>query len=80
MTHTILRLRDMRAKYPRARSSIYRDINDGLMVPPISLGARCVGFPAYEVDAIIAARIAGRSDDDIRRLVARLIADRRSAA
>lgn len=80
MKYTILRLRDLRARYPRGRSSVYRDIDDGVMVPPVSLGARCVGWPAHELDAIIAARIAGQSDDEIRRLVVRLVAERQRVA
>jgi prophage regulatory protein len=80
MCYSILRAHDMRARYPRARSTIYRDINAGVMVPPISLGAHCVGWPAHEIDAILAARIAGHGDDDIRRLVVRLVAERQRAA
>ena len=38
----------------------------------MSLGARAVGWPAGEVSAVNAARIAGKSDDDIRALVASL--------
>lgn len=75
-THTILRLREVRARYPRSRSSIYRDIATGTMTPPVSIGRRCAAWPAREVDAIIAARIAGATEDDIRALVAQLVADR----
>lgn len=80
MNYAILRLHELRARYPRGRSSIYRDIENGVMVPPVSLGARCVGWPSIELDAIIAARIAGQGDDEVRRLVSRLITERAKMA
>ena len=76
----LLRMQQLRARYPRGRSTIYMDIAAGLMTPPVALGARCVGWPAREVDQIIAARVAGATDDQIRELVARLIAERRLPA
>lgn len=72
----LLRLREVCARTGRARSSLYRDIDTGVMVPPIQIGARGVGVPEHEVDAIIGARIAGVSDDEIRALVLRLVAER----
>lgn len=80
MTEIILRMNSLRQRYPRGRSTIYTDIADGLMVPPVALGARCAGWPAQEIDQIITARVAGASDQDIRRLVARLVAERRRPA
>jgi prophage regulatory protein len=43
----------------------------------VSLGPRAVGWHAAEVAALNAARIAGRTDDEIRALVAHLEAARR---
>lgn len=40
------------------------------------LGQRSSGWPDYEVAAIIDARIAGKSEKEIRELVTRLIAAR----
>ncbi|MFO1213680.1 MAG: hypothetical protein U1E72_03615 [Burkholderiaceae bacterium] len=42
--------------------------------------ARAVGWPAREVAAINAARIAGKPDDDIRKPVQRLQAARSEGA
>jgi prophage regulatory protein len=50
------------------------------MTTPVKLGGRAVGWPEYEVEAILMARIAGKSDDEIRTLVAKLEADRRLEA
>ena len=44
----------------------------------MSLGARAVGWPSDEVDAINSARIAGKTDEEIRTLVAKLEDDRKA--
>lgn len=61
-------------------STLYAKISNGLFPPGISLGAKSVGWPESEVAAINAARIAGKSDDEIRRLVTDLVAQRKYAA
>ena len=76
---TILRRKQVQALTGYARSTIYLRISQGLFVRPVSLGARAVGFPASDVAALNAARIAGRSDMQIRELVTRLEAARVSA-
>lgn len=63
-----------------SRSTIYLRIAQGLWPKPVSLGPRAVGWPAREVTAINAARIAGSSDDELRALVASLESGRRIAA
>jgi prophage regulatory protein len=73
---TILRRKQVEALTGYSRSTIYLRISQGLFVRPVSLGARAVGFPAGEVDALNAARIAGRSEAQIRALVAALEAAR----
>ena len=73
---TILRRKQVEAAIGGSRSTIYLRISQGLFTKPVSLGARAVGWPAREVAAINAARIAGRSEDDIRKLVLRLQAAR----
>jgi prophage regulatory protein len=79
MMQTILRLPAVKAESGYGRSTIYLRINEGLWPKPVRLGARAVGWPAGEVAAINAARIAGKSDDEIRALVAKLQAARSSA-
>lgn len=59
-----------------ARSTIYKNIHAGLMVPPVRIGENSVAFPEYEITAINAARIAGKTDAEIRQLVSKLVADR----
>ena len=75
---TILRLPGVKAETGYSRSTIYLRISQGLCTRPISLGARAVGWPASEVAAINAARIAGKADSEIRDLVAKLEASRKA--
>jgi prophage regulatory protein len=59
------------------RSTLYDKIKRGLFVPPVKIGARSSGFPQHEVNAINAARISGKSDDQIRKLVRELVEARK---
>jgi prophage regulatory protein len=54
-------------------------VSQGLWTKPVSLGARAVGWPSDEVEAINAARIAGNTDGEIRILVAKMEAARKWA-
>lgn len=80
MLQTILRLPAVKSESGHSRSTIYLHISQGLWPKPISLGARSVGWPACEVAALNRARIAGKSDVEIRALVAKLEAARKAAA
>lgn len=80
MTHTIRRLPAVKSESGLSRSTIYLRITQGLWTKPVSLGARAVGWPSSEVAAINAARIAGKSDDEIRALIVKLEAARKTAA
>ena len=76
---TILRRKRVEVETGYSRSTIYLRISQGLWPRPVSLGARAVGWPASEVAALNAARIAGKGDGDIRALVAKLVAARATA-
>lgn len=69
---TILRRKQVQAESGLSRSTIYLRVSQGLWPKPVSLGARAVGWPAYEVAALNAARIAGKTEGDIRALVVKL--------
>ncbi|WP_022979525.1 AlpA family transcriptional regulator [Ideonella sp. B508-1] len=75
----ILRRKQAEAASGYSRSTIYLRISQGLWTKPISLGARAVGWPAGEVEALNAARIAGKTEAEIRALVTRLHASRGNA-
>ena len=55
-----------------SRSTIYRKISKGLFTKPVSIGGDRVAWPANEVQAIINARIAGKSEEAIKALVLEL--------
>lgn len=79
MNRTILRLPAVKSESGLSRSTIYLRISQNLWTKPVSLGARAVGWPSDEVAAINAARIAGKTDDEIRALVEKLEAARKNA-
>lgn len=60
----------------RSHTSIYNAVRDGLFTKPVQIGLRSVGWPEEEVLAICAARIAGKSTDEIKKLVSLLHAKR----
>jgi prophage regulatory protein len=56
----------------RSNASVYNLIRDGLWTKPVAIGQRSVGWPDGEIKAICAARIAGKTEAEIRELVNRL--------
>jgi len=76
----ILRLPDIKASTGLSRSTIYLRIEQGVFTRPVSLGGRAVGWPASEVEAVNAARISGKSSQEIRELVVMLEAARKATA
>lgn len=80
MLQTIYRISSVQSESGLSRSTIYLRISQGLWTKPISLGARAVGWPAQEVAALNAARIAGKSNEEIRQLVIKLETARKNLA
>jgi prophage regulatory protein len=64
----------------KSHASIYNAIKAGLFTKPVQIGQRSVGWPSDEVQALNAARIAGKSETEIRELVNRLHAKRTALA
>ena len=64
----------------RSHASIYNAIKVGLFTTGVAIGQRSKGWPSEEVQAINAARIAGKSVTEIRELVNRLHAKRAELA
>ena len=80
MAIKILRLPAVLGKRGLSRSTHYLDIQNGLFTHPVSIGLRAVGWPDHEVDTINAARIAGKTDSEIRALVSKLEVARKELA
>ena len=74
---SILRMPAVKAETGhRSHASIYNAIKEGLFTTGVAIGQRSKGWPSSEVHAINAARIAGKSEAEIRELVERLHAKR----
>ncbi len=78
MSVKIFRLPQVMDECGLARSTVYLRIKQGLLTKPISLGPRSVGWPEFEIAAINAARVAEKSEDEIRAMVAGLQANRKT--
>lgn len=73
----VLRLPQVREKIGRANATIWKDVSEGTLPPPISIGPRAVGWKSSELDAWIAAHeFASRTKApvDMKTFVAQLIA------
>ena len=79
MKRTILRIPAVKFESGLSRSTIYLRVSQGLWTKPVSLGARAVGWPSDEVEAINEARIAGKTDAEVRALVLNLEVARKAA-
>lgn len=69
----------LRALSGLAPSTIYRDVKRGTFPKPVKIGAVSV-WPEREVQAVLNARIAGKSNDEIRAIVSDLHRQRSAAA
>lgn len=72
----ILRRPAVTETYGIGRSTIYDLCAAGLLPRPVRISARSTGWLADELGAVFTARVAGKTDDEIRALVARLHAAR----
>ena len=68
----ILRIPRILQETGKTRTRFYADVAAGLLPRPVNVGPRSVGLPDEEVQAIVKARIAGWTDDQVRSLVQRL--------
>ena len=76
---TILRRKQVELETGYSRSTIYLRISQGLWPRPVTLGPRSVGWPAREIEALVSARIGGKTDQEVRELVEQLHAERAAA-
>lgn len=76
----IFRRKQVQSESGYSRSTIYLRISQGLFPKPVRLGPRAVGWPAREIAALNEARIAGRSEVELRALVHTLVCARSEAS
>lgn len=65
-------------QYAYSKSTLFTQIKKGLMVPGIPVSDRSVRYLQHELDAVLSARIAGCSNEEIKLLVKNLIEERRA--
>lgn len=65
----MIRLSEVRHLTGQADSTIYEQIQHGLLPSPVKMGKRMATWPLNELQAVIAARIAGHDEEAIRELV-----------
>src|SRR5215213_9500636 len=68
-SYTILRRAEVQRRTGVSRSTLYALIAKGEFTKPVKLTDYAIGWPDFEPEAIIAARIAGKAGKEIRTLV-----------
>jgi prophage regulatory protein len=76
----LIKLIEAKHKLAVSRSTYYSQIKEGLITKPVKIGDRAVGWPSNEIDAIVDARIAGKSKSEIKALVIKLESQRTNKA
>lgn len=56
-----------------SNSTLHLRINAGLMPPSVSLGGRAVAFVQHEIQAVLAALVAGQTNEEIMYLITELV-------
>lgn len=59
-----------------SKSTLYNRLKEGVFPPPISLGARAVGWVESECEKVIQAMVAGYSEQQLKGLVQDIVANR----
>lgn len=62
------------------QTTLAERISNGVWPPPVALGPRTNVWLEHECDAVLAARVRGESDEQIKALVTGLVAQRKEAA
>ena len=72
----LIRINEVAAISGLKRSTIYAYISDGIFPSQIKLGKRCAAWVESEVLAFLQARIAGKTEQEIKELVQQLLIQR----
>lgn len=76
--HQLIRRNEVIKLTARSKSALQLDEKNGFICPPISIGERAVAYIKSEVEAVLQARIEGRSKGEIKTLVQELVAKRKN--
>lgn len=72
----ITRRAEVKQRLGIKNTCLYMRVKAGLIPPPISLGGRAVGWLQHELDIVLAAMAAGKSELVIIKLVKSLVEQR----
>lgn len=72
----LLRLPKVKEQLGQSTATIYRQIQAGTLPKPIFASPRTAGWVKSELDAVLRARVAGKSEAEIKELVVQLMTDR----
>jgi len=74
--NTFMRFQKVMDAMAMSRSTVHLRVKQGLLTQPVRLGDRCTVWPEEEISAINAARLALKTNDEIRELVKQLMKNR----
>jgi prophage regulatory protein len=80
MSIQFLRMPAVCARRSLSRPTLYRDIARGQFPPPVKIGRKASAWVESEVDAVLAAQMAGADSDALCALVRQLVEGRRARA
>jgi predicted DNA-binding transcriptional regulator AlpA len=80
MKQIILRIPIVLSRLGYSNTTLYRRIADRLWTKPVKVSANIVGWPEYEVNALVTALIAGMKNKQIKELVETLEVARKKFA
>lgn len=72
----LLRLPQAASLTGLSRASFYRQVKESLLPSQIRIGPNSVAWLSHEIEAVLAARICGYSDDEIKSMVKDIIQQR----
>ena len=72
----LIRIKQVQAISGLKRSTLYAYISKGIFPSQIKLGERCAAWVENEILTVNQARIAGKSDQEIKELVRQLLIQR----
>lgn len=77
LSFNLLASKQVQIAFARGDTAIGADIKGGLLTAPIKYSSRKNVWPSYEIEQLVAARVAGYTNDQIRELVKQLHAKRK---
>lgn len=75
---TLMRTPDVLAATGMARPTLYEHMAKGLFPRPVKLGYKLAAWPSEEIRKLNAARIQGKTPDEIKALVSEMIEARKT--